>query len=96
MLKQERLLLTLEIKEHSTGPHLHFELWKTEPPLILSHFLILIKMLKHSLLKLVAFITKHQIYKWANNPEVTQKNQLKKLIKKGSKTVFEEITNQLN
>ena len=45
-------------------------------------------MLKHSLLKLVAFITKHQIYKWANNPEFTQKKQLKKLIKKGAKTVF--------
>ena len=45
-------------------------------------------MLKHSLLKLVAFITKHQIYKWANNPEFTQKQQLKKLIKKGRKTVF--------
>ena len=45
-------------------------------------------MLKHSLLKLVALITKHQIYKWANNPETTQKKELKKLIKKGAKTVF--------
>ena len=55
-------------------------------------------MLKHSLLKLVAFITKHQIYKWANNPEVTQKNQLKKLIKKGPKQFLEEIikSTQLN
>ena len=34
-------------------------------------------MLKHSLLKLVALITKHQIYKWANNPEATQKKELK-------------------
>ena len=42
-------------------------------------------MLKHSLLKLVALITKHQIYKWANNPETTQKKELKKLIKRGPK-----------
>ena len=45
-------------------------------------------MLKHSLLKLVALITKHQIYKWANNPETTQKKELKKLIKKGSQNSF--------
>ena len=59
-----------------------------ELQLILSHYLISIKMLKHSLLKVASQIVKYKINRWASRPIITQKRQLSTLLKKGSKTIF--------
>ena len=45
-------------------------------------------MLKHTILKLAAQITKYRLYKWASKPTITQKKQFLNLIKKGSQTAF--------
>ena len=45
-------------------------------------------MLKHSLLKVASQIVKYKINRWASRPVITQKRQLSRLLKKGSKTIF--------
>ena len=45
-------------------------------------------MLKHTILKLAAQITKYRLYKWASKPTITQNKQFLNLIKKGSQTAF--------